>query len=277
MKDLSNLLKTPLYRILFNFPIGVIAFVILNYVFNDTISLQLPIICQNIDNCTVVNHALHNINMHYGAKTPIYSNSSPSGDIYWLIYITLAILIGEVVSFIGEIPVNILFKYNPIKETIEVSNEKEQKKTVKDSTIELITPETNQWIYYSDFNNDKETSFWISELHFSMSRMLAGFGFEMYLALGLSFFGSASMLVVYILIYVFLIHLLQIFISKDQFAAILLIVLLFICVISLIIFPSFYYNFRSYGAIYAIIFQSSYIASVYYRAHANKLLAASRR
>ena len=114
----AEILKTPLYRILFNFPIGVIAFVILNCTFNNTISLQLPIatihasIHQNINNHTDNNTAgnlVACINSHCKTNTYSYnSNISPSGDIYWLIYITLAILIGEVVSFIGEIPVNIL-------------------------------------------------------------------------------------------------------------------------------------------------------------------------
>ena len=78
----SEILKTPLYRILFNFPIGVIAFVILNYIFNKAaephnaveLSLQMPILSHN--------------------SRPDYLK-----DIYWLIYITLAILTGEVMSF----------------------------------------------------------------------------------------------------------------------------------------------------------------------------------
>ena len=187
MKDLSNLLKTPLYRILFNFPIGVIAFVILNCTINNTISLQLPIatihasIHQNIDNHTDNNTAGNLaacINSHCKTNTYSYSNPSPSGDIYWLIYITLAILIGEVVSFIGEIPVNALFDYDPLTADCKTIDPVRN----MDCPVELITPEcdidsdTNNQIFYSDLQDPEGTS---SEIHFSMSRMLAGFGFEM--------------------------------------------------------------------------------------------------
>ena len=315
MKDFSNLLKTPLYRILFNFPIGVIAFVILNCAFNNTISLQLPIttnhtsIHQSIDNHTH-NNTNNNtgsnlaacINSHCKTDTYSYSNTSTSGDIYWLIYITLAILIGEIVSFIGEIPVNALFDYDPLTANCKTINKCVYTKSI-DCPLELITPEcdidskTNNQIFYSDLQDPDNTS---SEIHFSMSRMLAGFGFEMGLisfatlcytvkTIKFDFFGFLFLLVFILLLCKLKGKSSLLRESEKTYKKILLELLDFanticsntICLI-VIIFYLFYlychYDNKCFfiSSLFLFISIFSYIASIYYRAHANKLTAASR-
>ncbi len=272
MRELFDLLKTPIYRILFNFPIGVIAFVILNYIFNNDnnnviLTLQLPI--------------------HY--SDPALKN------IYWLIYITSAILIGEIVSFIGEIPVNVLFGYDP---TCPIDNgeiRRHRLSNIVNHPMELITPSHNEKIFYSDLAHSNGIS---SEIHFSISRMLAGFGFEMYLVASFLntntskvLFVSRSILLVLILALIFQLIFPLLYSILCKFKKIQSKVLsikrtidkcLSICILIgalILVFVLIYYSKRT-SAFDTLCFSvsfSSYIASIFYRAHANKLTAASRR
>jgi len=273
VESLFKLLKTPLYRILFNFPIGVIAFGILNWVLDGKKSLQIPFATNNLGSL---------------------------GNLYWLIYITLAILIGEVVAFIGEIPVNALFGYNPIvpKNPKTINNWMYSIKGL-DFPVELIAPnisanstsfdsESNNQIFYSDFHDYEGTS---SEIHFSMSRMLAGFGFEMYFISFLYFniFNNSYLYCIPFTIAVITLYSVLFLYCSDgnsrkKLVDIVISFLITFIPLSIAVICinykhiSFFNYYKVYFTISFFILVSlfSYTASIYYRAHANKLTAVSR-
>lgn len=260
--DKLEVLKIPIYRILFNFPIGVIAFGILNYLIYGKISFEFPF---------------------------EISNHGSLDNLEWLIYITIAILLGEVVSFIGEFPLNILFKYNPILD-------KDNKKPSDNNKMELVSPCSDEWIYYEDFKRDDLRSL-SSEIHFSISRTLAGFGLEMLIILIITNFKLFCAPIISLITSTNF----EISCSSDlEFLVFITIVIFFILLIILSILLSFktifcfIFNFIFYFIVISlfliflipinpipviIIYSSlfSYLGAIYYRAHANRLINALRK
>ena len=81
--------------------------------------------------------------------------------IFSVVFLSIILIMGEMLSLLGEILLNIFFEFKPLKE--------------KD-VLEKVSPSSKEKIYYEDILNLSEAGRSISEIHFAISRMMGGVG-----------------------------------------------------------------------------------------------------
>lgn len=226
----------------------------------------------------------------FGKITELSKNKTLFVDI---IIISVLVIIGELLSFTGELIINFFFNYNPLR-LLKKNNV--DRTCEYDSNIEKVVPCANEYIVYEDF---EKFAYEMSEVHFVMSRTLAGL-FIVFLVHMLYFilfsFKYTIEILDYILnlpIFIFAVFLLLfVLISfiytyrpccKLNLVAIL-IPLVILCLF--LIYKECLYSqpinnkcdqIKIHPFLLAILTISSFLGALYYRAHANKLIFFNRK
>lgn len=241
MDKIVSQIKAPLYRVIVNLAVGVIAILILHDHFPFKNGVQL-----------------------LQLKPPYQCLFFK-----WYFVIPVVLVVGEIFSFAGEMIINLFFEYTPFREP-----EKD-----KDSVeLERIFPCSSTYLRYKSFvnNHGADFAFEISEVHFVLSRLFAGL---MVIAIGTVCLYWSFMIgcVIFILSSFHVSWKKWDESSKKEGAFYYIFKKLLCCVFAFIVvfciniaFPKICdhctnYNFLPIAAFCAL-------ASVYYRAHANQIL-----
>ncbi|OAG27025.1 hypothetical protein [Thermodesulfatator autotrophicus] len=164
MKELVELIKLSFYRLFMPIAVG-ISFVTL-------VAFSKIKIFPTNDN--YINIFLKNFSQN-GIQVLTIENMELilPGFLLILIFLILCFVIGEIFSILGEMIINLFFSYSPIFPLI-----RNHLNNNKDITflMERISPYLDKWLSYKDFVDaiGRENIIEISEVHFVMSRFFAG-------------------------------------------------------------------------------------------------------